>query len=215
MRAVFSNDTRGPLTRVAHRDETGVRWVTGEVGVRRAAMNVCVFTLFFSGGAVALGPLCPRARAEPTVEISGATGFGAVIVGVTPGRFAVSPNASVSVRGERGFFFARDTLSLLGATGGRFGINNEATIGGGVFWELVNLSAGLSLVAFSLPICGPQHCGQMGGVVPGASIRLDVFGPYLSGALGVSLMRREVPSGLNRRHLGVRSFVGPGSASLI
>ena len=128
-----------------------------------------------------------RALADPIVELSGATGLGALAVGVTSGRFAISPSASFSVRGERGFFVARNTASFLGATGGRFGINNETTLGGGLFWERVNLSAGLSLAGFSLPICGPSLCGQMRGLAPGASVRLDIFGPYLSGALGVAL----------------------------
>ncbi len=136
---------------------------------------------------VALGLFCPRARAETTVEVSGATGIGAVVVGVTPGRFAISPSASVSVRGEYGFFVARDTVSFLGAAGGRFGIDNETTAGGGVFWEQVNVSAGLSLVGYGLPICGPRECGQVRGIAPGASVRADVFGPYLSRALGVAL----------------------------
>jgi len=131
--------------------------------------------------------VCPRARADPNVELSGATGFGVLVAGITSGRFAISPSASVSVRGEHGFFVARDTFSFLGANGGRFGITNETTLGGGRFWELVNLSAGLSLVTFSLPICGPRLCGQMGGLTPGASVRVDVFGPYLSEALGVSV----------------------------
>jgi hypothetical protein len=107
--------------------------------------------------------------------------------GVTSGRFAISPSASLSVRGKRWFFVARDTVSFLGATGGRFGLNNETTLGGGLFWELVNVSAGLSLAAYSLPICGPRLCGQMGGLAPGASVRLDLFGPYLEGGLGVSV----------------------------
>jgi hypothetical protein len=128
-----------------------------------------------------------RACADPIVELSGATGFGVLSVGVTPGRFALSPSASVSVRGERWFFVVRDTASFLGATGGRFGINNETTLGGGLFGELVNVSAGLSLAGFSLPICGPQLCGQMRGLAPGASVRLDLFGPYLSGVLGVAI----------------------------
>jgi hypothetical protein len=149
--------------------------------------RVFLATLVGSGCAGALGPFCPDVRADPTVELSAATGFGALVVGVTPARFGISPAAGVSVRGERGFFFARDTVSFLGATGGRFGIDNETTLGGGVFWEAVNLSAGLSLVALSLPICGPQRCGQVRGVVPGAAARLDVFGPYLSGGLGVSV----------------------------
>jgi hypothetical protein len=139
---------------------------------------VVVITLLFS---------CRRARADPIVEFSGSTGFGALAVGVTSGRFALSPSASFSVRGERGFFVVRDTASFLGATGGRFGVNNETTLGGGLFWERVNLSAGLSLAGFSLPICGPQLCGQMRGLAPGASVRLDLFGPYLSEALGVAI----------------------------
>ena len=126
-------------------------------------------------------------RAEPGVELSGGAGFGVLAAGITSGRFAISPSASFGIRGERGFFVVRDTASFLGATGGRFGINNETTVGGGLSWERVNVSAGLSLVAFSLPICGPQLCGQMRGLVPGVSARLDIFGPYLSGGLGVSV----------------------------
>jgi hypothetical protein len=127
------------------------------------------------------------ARAEPNVELSGGAGFGLLAAGVTLGRFAISPSASLSVRGERGFFVVRDTVSFLGATGGRFGINNETSLGGGLFWESVNVSAGLSLAEYSLPICGPRLCGQMRGLSPGASARLDLFGPYLSGGLGVSV----------------------------
>lgn len=127
-----------------------------------------------------------RARADPTIEVSGASGFGVLVAGITSGRFAMSPSASFSVRGESGFFVARDTISFLGANGGRFGINNETTVGGGHFWESVNLSAGLSLVEYSLPMCGPRLCGLVRGLAPGASARLDVFAPYLSGSLGIA-----------------------------
>ena len=130
---------------------------------------------------------CRRARADPSVELSGATGFGALVAGVTPARFAISPSASVSLRGESWFLVARDTASFLGATGGRVGIHNETTFGVGLFGELVNVSAGLSLAELSLPICGPRLCGQVRGLAPGANVRLDVFGPYLSGSLGISI----------------------------
>ena len=130
---------------------------------------------------------CRRARAESSVELSGTTGFGVLAVGVTPARFAVSPSASASLRGDGWFFIARDTVSFLGATGDRFGIHNETTLGAGLFGERVNVSAGLSLVALSLPICGPSLCGQVRGLAPGASVRLDLFGPYLSGSLGISI----------------------------
>jgi hypothetical protein len=123
----------------------------------------------------------------PSVEFSGATGFGVLAMGITPGQFAISPSASLSVRSPRWFLVARDTVSFLGATGGRFGINNETTLGGGFNWDSVNVSAGLSLAECSLPLCGPRLCGRMHGLAPGASARLEVFGSYLSGALGVSV----------------------------
>jgi hypothetical protein len=148
------------------------RWIEGS--------SIFLITLLFLG--------CPRrAHAEPSVELSGATGFGALVAGVTSARFAISPSASVSLRGEGWFFVARDTASFLGATGDRFGIQNETTLGGGLFGELMNVSAGLSLAEFSLPICGPRLCGQMRGLAPGADVRLDLFGPYLSGSLGISI----------------------------
>ena len=141
-----------------------------------------------AGALFAFSLFSSRARAEPTIELSGASGLGVFVVGITPARFAISPSGSISVRGERAFFVARETLSFLGANGGRFGIDGETTVGGGIFWEYVNLSAGLSLVGYSLPICGPRWCDfQVRGVAPGASVRGDFFGPYLSGALGVSL----------------------------
>ena len=53
--------------------------------------------------------------------------------------------------------------------------------------ELVNVSASISLAELSLPICGPRLCGQVRGIAPSANVRLDVFGPYLSGSLGISI----------------------------
>jgi len=139
----------------------------------------CILWLLFCG--------CPEARADSNVEISGATGLGALVAGVTPGRLAISPSASLLLRQQSWFLVARDTVSFLGASGGRFGIANETTLGGGRSWELVNVSVGLSLVAYSLPLCGAWLCGQVSGLAPGVSLRLDVFGPYLSGALGVAI----------------------------
>jgi len=127
------------------------------------------------------------ACAEPGIEFSGGAGFGVLAAGIISGRFTISPSASFSLRGERGFFVASDTVSFLGANGGRFGINNEVTIGGGLSWERVNVSAGVSLAAYSMPICGPLLCGLVRGFAPGASVRLDLFGPYLSSGLGVSV----------------------------
>jgi hypothetical protein len=144
-----------------------------------ACLLLFAITFLFTG---------PReAHADPGVELSGGAGFGVFVAGVTSARFAVSPSASLSVRGDGLFFVARNTTSFLGATGGRFGIQNETTLGGGFFGELVNVSAGLSLAEFSLPICGPRLCGQERGLAPSADVRLDIFGPYLSGGLGISV----------------------------
>ncbi|MEP7119547.1 MAG: hypothetical protein ABJE95_01510 [Byssovorax sp.] len=65
----------------------------------RAPSQLVLAVSFFAGA-------CPEAHADPSVELSGATGFGALVAGVTPARFAISPNASVSVRGEGWFFVA-------------------------------------------------------------------------------------------------------------
>jgi len=160
-----------------HRAATGG---TGRHEAHRSIDLALVFamTLFLSA--------CPSARADSGIEISGSTGFGALTAGVTSGRFAISPGASLGVCGEQWFFAARDTVSFLGATGGRFGIQNETTLGGGLLWERVNVSAGLSLNEYSLPICGVRFCAQARSFAPGASARVDVFGPYLSGSLGIS-----------------------------
>ena len=171
--------SRSAGSRLGEREEETVR----TRGRRGAVTGLDGFVIFLI--TLLLG--CRRARADPIVDFSGATGLGVLAAGITPGRFALSPSASFSVRGERGFFVARDTASFLGANGGRFGINKETTLGGGLFGELVNVSAGLSLAALSLPICGPRLCGQVRGLVPGASVRLDLFGPYLSGNLGIAI----------------------------
>ena len=85
----------------------------GTRGRRRAVIGLDAFVIFLI--TLLLG--CAQARADPIVELSGATGLGVHAVGVTPGRFALSPTASFSVRGERGLFVARDTVSFLGANG--------------------------------------------------------------------------------------------------
>ncbi|MFO0759112.1 MAG: hypothetical protein U0359_21650 [Byssovorax sp.] len=135
---------------------------------------------------IAMGARCRSAHADTSFEISGTTGLGVLTAGVAPGRFALSPGVSAGIRGERWFISARDTVSLLGLTGGGFGVDNETTLGGGFFWKLVNVGAGLSLAQYSLPICGVQYCGKVRGFAPGANVRLDIFGPFLSGALGLS-----------------------------
>ncbi len=49
------------------------------------------------------------------------------------------------------------------------------------------MSGGLSLSAYVMDVCGPKLCGLMKGIAPGAVARLDFFGPYLAGALGVTM----------------------------
>jgi hypothetical protein len=155
--------------------------------VKRVRASTFLLALLCSEHLLLIDPLCRQAQADPSFELSTGAGLGALVAGAASGRLAVSPSASVSVRGESWFVAARDTVSLLGLTGGRFGIDNVTTLGGGLFWKNVNVSAGLSLSAYRLPICGPRFCGLVHGLAPGADVRLDVFGPFLSDALGLSL----------------------------
>ncbi len=162
---------------------------------------------------------CRRARAESSVEFSGATGFGALALGVTPARFAVSPSASVSLRGDGWFLVARDTASFLGATGDQFGIHNETTLGAGLFGKLVNVSAGLSLAGVSLPICGPRLCGQVHGLAPAltcdstSSARTSqATSAFRSTALARGSRAARRPSGTVSRCAALR---GPSFVSLL
>jgi hypothetical protein len=158
-----------------------------DVTKRRERVPSVWLTLLVIGSSLMFASWSRAARADSTVEVAGSAGFGAIAAGLSSARFAISPSASLSLRGDHWFFVGRDTLSLLGASGGRFGIDNETTVGGGHGWDFVSLSAGLSLVAYSLPICGARLCGPVRGVAPGTDVRLDIFGPYLSGALGISI----------------------------
>ncbi|MFS8065056.1 MAG: hypothetical protein ACMG6S_01665 [Byssovorax sp.] len=53
---------------------------------------IYLITLLFGG--------VRRARAEPSVELSAATGLGTFVAGITPGRFAVSPSALRRLRDD-------------------------------------------------------------------------------------------------------------------
>ena len=61
--------------------------------ITAASMRVIFVITLLSGGRT-------EARADSSVEVSGATGFGVFVVGVTSPRFAISPSASASLRGE-------------------------------------------------------------------------------------------------------------------
>jgi hypothetical protein len=80
-----------------------------------------------------------------------------------------------------------DAVTLLGATGGGFGVANATTLSFGARWEAVNVSAGLALAEYSLPLCGARWCATVRSLAPGVDARLDVFLPgFLRGALGLS-----------------------------
>ena len=86
--------------------------------------------------------------------------------------------------GERWILRCDDAVTLLGATGGRFGVANATTLSFGARWEAVNVSAGLSLAEYSLPLCGAHWCATVRSLAPGVDTRLDVFLPgFLRGAL--------------------------------
>jgi hypothetical protein len=125
--------------------------------------------------------------ADSGFEVSASVGLGEFAAGAGPPRFAVMPTGSfLLLRGERWLFRCDDALTLLGATGGRFGAANATTLSFGARWEAVNVSAGLSLAEYSLPLCGAIWCSTVRGLAPGVDARLDAFLPsVLRGALGI------------------------------
>jgi hypothetical protein len=128
------------------------------------------------------------AGAEPGFQLSASVGLGLFAAGASSARFAVVPTGSfLLLPGEHWLLRCDDAVALLGATGGGFGLANTTTLSFGARWEAVNVSAGVLLAEYSLPLCGADWCGQARGVASGANARLDAFHPgFLQGALGLS-----------------------------
>jgi hypothetical protein len=126
--------------------------------------------------------------ADPGFQLSASAGLGQFAAGAGSARFTIVPTGSfVLHRGERWLLRLDDAVTLLGAAGGGFGIANTTTLSFGARWETVNVNAGLSLAAYSLPMCSGRWCGQARGVSPGVDARIDAFLPgLLRGALGLS-----------------------------
>jgi hypothetical protein len=135
-----------------------------------------------------VGLFALSARADQEFQLSASVGLGPFSAGAGPPRFAVVPTGSfLLLRGEHWLLRCDDALTLLGATGGRFGVANATTLSFGAWWEEVNVSAGLSLAEYSLPLCGADWCSTVRGLAPGVDARLDAFLPgVLRGALGLS-----------------------------
>jgi hypothetical protein len=128
------------------------------------------------------------AGADPGFQLSASVGLGEFSAGAGPPRFTVVPTGSfLLLRRERWLLRCDDAVTLLGATGGRFGAVNATTLSFGARWEAGNVSAGLSVAEYSLPLCGARWCSQVRGLAPGVDARLDIFRPeVLRGALGLS-----------------------------
>lgn len=147
------------------------------------------------GGSLASLALCAAAllltlptRADPAFELSGSVGLGPFSAGAGPPRFAIMPTASfLVIPGERWLLRCDDAVTLLGASGGRFGAANTTTLSIGARWAAVNATAGLSFAEYSLPLCGARWCATVRSVSPGLDARIDVFHPgMLRGAIGLS-----------------------------
>jgi hypothetical protein len=132
--------------------------------------------------------LAVPAEADPGLQFSASAGLGQFAAGAGSARFTIVPTASiVLLPGDRWLLRLDDAVTFLGATGGGFGMANTTTLAFGARWEAINVSAGLSLSEYSLPLCGTRWCGQARGVAPGVDARLDAFLPsLLDGAVGLS-----------------------------
>ena len=128
------------------------------------------------------------AQADPGLQIAASAGLGAFAVGAGQQRFAIVPTASILLfRRQPWVLRLDDAATLLGATGGRFGLANATTISIGARWEDTFFSAGLSFDQYLLPLCGVRTCADVRGLAPGLDTRLDVFiHGVLRDAAGVS-----------------------------
>jgi hypothetical protein len=128
-------------------------------------------------------------RADPGFQLSASVGLGQFAAGASSARFSIVPTGSLLLlHKERWLLRLDDAVTLIGATGGGFGIANTTTLAFGVRgWESVNVSAGFTFAAYSLPLCGDHWCGRARGLAPGLDARVDAFHPgLLRGALGLS-----------------------------
>jgi hypothetical protein len=126
--------------------------------------------------------------ADPGFQLSASAGLGQFAAGAGSARFTIVPTGSfLLLHKERWLLRLDDAVTLIGATGGGFGIANTTTLAFGARWEAVNASAGFTFAAYSLPLCGDRWCGLARGVAPGIDARVETFHPgLLQGALGLS-----------------------------
>src|SRR5262245_21975364 len=76
------------------------------------------------------------AESDPVVQCSASVGLGEFTAGVGPPRFAIVPAGSFLLRpGERWLLRCDDTVTVLGAVGGRFGVANTTTLSLGARWD--------------------------------------------------------------------------------
>jgi hypothetical protein len=139
------------------------------------------------GAAIALTGFAAPARGQH-VQLTASTQVGYAVLGTGLGsrRLALGPGVSLAVIGEAWFFRASDwaTLTFVGGVSAQ----NALSLGGGYAWDSVELSLGGDVAAYTAVLCGLRFCGRMHGLAPGADLRADVFGPWLDGGLGISVL---------------------------
>ena len=139
-----------------------------------------------AGGTAVL--LACHAEANTGVQVTASAGLGAFVAGAGQPRFAIVPTASLLLfRRQPWLLRWDDAVTLLGTTGGRFGIANTTTLSVGAQWGEFLFSAGISFNEYLLPLCGPRLCADVRGIAPGLDARVDVYiHGVLRDAVGIS-----------------------------
>lgn len=128
----------------------------------------------FLAGAMAALAIAVSAQLAGAAPPPGAVGFsaGAFQVGTTT-RLAMAPTVSIHLAEPVSLTF-QDTLLLFPGPG-KFGFNNQTSVGLGYFSNNFNIDVGASFSQYWMDVCGTELCGRVIGVAPGARAKVSYF----------------------------------------
>lgn len=118
-------------------------------------------------------------------EAHGGVNATGVLLGYGP-RPAVSPHLGLSYHTERGFLLSvYNVVTIIPALDVHgVGLYDQLSVAVGYAWKRGRFSVGAGAAIYSMVACGPDNCGRLRGVSPGARARIDV---YLLGPFGLSM----------------------------
>ena len=132
-----------------------------------------------AAAAMALAVSAPAQAAGPP----GAVGISAGVFQVgTTSRLAVAPTVSLNLTSPFSLTLQNTTLLFPGP--GRFGFNNQTSVGLGYFSDKVNIDVAAVLSQYWMDACGSTLCGRVVGVAPGGRAKVTY---YMWDSFGLSI----------------------------